>query len=178
MARWITSRSFFLVPAFGLLLAAGVPAHADGRGPVCFPVYAHIVTQITDGACDSPVGLCTVGEVTSPFRLLRGPTHFMATGLGGQPVGEASIVTPPAEPTTTWSYSGALTLTTTAGELQISDVGVLDTVDGTFSEIERPVSGTGAFANVSGHIFVSGYVTPDGNGFDGRMTGQLCWPAR
>lgn len=177
MIKRIHSPLFFVVPALGLLLAAGVPAHADGRGPVCFPVFARIVTHIVDGPCNSPVGLCTVGEVTSPLRVLRGPTQFTATGLGGQPVGEASIVTPPAEPATTWSYSGALTLTTSAGELHFNDVGVLDTVDGTFSELDRPASGSGAFVGVSGHVFVSGYVTPDGNGFDGRVTGKLCLPA-
>jgi hypothetical protein len=152
----------------------GVPAQASDPGSSCVPVRATIEAFFVDGPCDSPVGLCTEGTVTSPLGLLSGTTRFVATGLGGEPVGEDSIVTPPAEPATTWAYSGVLTLRTAVGTLSFEDVGVLDTVAGTFTELERPLSGTGLYRGFSGALFISGYVKPDGSGFDGDIRGDLC----
>lgn len=140
----------------------------------CFPVLGRIQVAISAENCTSPVGLCTAGTFRSGY--VSGTTRYRATGLGGAPVGEASIVTPPSEPGTTWSYAGELTISTRLGDLVLSDVGVLDTVSGTFTEINRPVSGTGALEGVTGQLFMSGNVTGGGTGFDGQVTGRLCVP--
>lgn len=145
----------------------------------CFSAHATIHATIDPTGCTSPVGLCTSGVVRSEGRgFLRGTTHFTATGLGGAPVGEASIVFPPAEPATTWSYSGDLELTTPFGNLSIADVGVLDTAHGTFTELERIAGGTGRLDHATGNLFIYGNTTPDGMGFDGTIRGRVCLPRR
>lgn len=160
-------------------LGVGRPARAtrwEIPERVCFPLRGTIRVTMTATDCASPVGLCTEGVFRSSF--ISGRTRFMATGLGGEPVGEASIVTPGAEPATTWSYSGVLTIETRLGTLVLSDVGVLDTVAGIFTELNRPVAGTGTFAGVSGRVYMSGTVVDDGTGFDGDVSGELCVPTR
>jgi hypothetical protein len=157
------------------LVAAPAVASRDD-GPVCFPIRATISTTFTAEGCTSPVGLCTNGVVRSSFGPFSGTSHFEASGLGGEPMGEQSIVSPPAEPATTWSYSGVLTLETRVGTVTFRDIGVLDTAQGTFTELNRPVSGTGTFDGVTGNVFIAGYVKDDASGFDGQITGELCVP--
>lgn len=150
----------------------GQPREDDGTA--CFTMQGRLdVSFVTDG-CASPVGMCTRGTFRSAF--ISGTTSFEATGIGGLPVGEASIVTPPAEPSTTWSYSGNLTITTRLGTLTFRDVGVLDTAAGSYTELARPVQGTGMFAGMTGNIYVSGTVTEAGDGFTGAVSGRLCVP--
>jgi hypothetical protein len=166
----------FVLSVIAMVLAA--PAQAKDHGDFCVPVRASIEAFFTDGPCESPVGMCTEGTVSSPLGLFSGSSRFVATGLGGEMVGEESIVTPPAEPATTWSYSGVLTIQTALGTLTFEDVGVLDTVAGTFTELERPLEGTGIYRGMSGALFISGYLTPDGNGFEGDIRGDLCLAPR
>ncbi len=168
-------RTILLTLVLGLAtLGVGGTANATHSDQICFPLLGRIRVAITSDACTSPVGLCTTGTFRSGF--VTGTTRFSATGLGGQPVGEASIVTPPAVPDTTWSYSGVLTIVTRIGTIVFNDVGVLDTVAGTFTELNSPVSGTGNFEGVTGRVFMSGTVTGGGTGFDGAVTGELCLP--
>jgi len=54
------------------------------------------------------------------------------------------------------------------------DLGVLDGVDNSFAELERPASGTGIFANPTNVFFISGAVVNNGTGFDGQISGELC----
>jgi hypothetical protein len=165
---FVALTSFSIPPAD----ASGWHGHDDGEA--CFPLLGNLRVTFVAQGCTSPVGMCTTGVYRSAF--VSGTTSFRATGIGGLPVGETSIVTPPAEPNTTWSYSGELTITTRVGTLVFADVGVLDTVAGTFTELNRPVSGTGTFEGMTGRAFVSGTVTEDGNGFDGTVTGRICVP--
>jgi hypothetical protein len=171
-----TGRLAAFLPTLAVGIALALPMPVEAGSTFCFPVRATIEAFFTDGPCDSPVGLCTEGEVKSPLGLFSGSSRFTATGLGGEPVGEDSIVTPPAEPATTWSYSGVLEISTGVGTVTFEDVGVLDTVAGTFTELERPLSGTGLFRGVTGALFISGHLTPAGDGFDGRISGELCVP--
>jgi len=148
------------------------------RGPAgtpCFDVRATISVRFATDACDSVVGLCTRGTVRSRGAgFLRGTTRFRATGLGGGVVGEASIVTPPAEPPTTWAYSGELSIATALGTLELEDAGVFDTARGTFTELNRAVGGTGVFRGATGDLFIFGYAHDDFGGFDGTIRGDLC----
>ncbi|MEK7705839.1 MAG: hypothetical protein AAB426_12835 [Myxococcota bacterium] len=93
-------------------------------------------------------------------------------------MGEASIVTPPAEPGSTWSYSGALDLTTRFGVLSFTDVGVFDTAGGTFSEIDRVRAGSGIYEGATGTLFMFGHAYADGSGFEGDVRGEICVPHR
>src|SRR5688572_2493527 len=123
---------FVLIGALAIAMAIGVvPAGAqDGSGPRCIPVHATISARISAEGCTSPVGMCTRGTLRG---FPGGTTAFTALGFGGAPVGEDSIVFPPAEPGSTWSYRGDLTYTTPVGAIHMEDVGVLDTVRGAFS---------------------------------------------
>jgi hypothetical protein len=51
---------------------------------------------------------------------------------------------------------------------------VLDAATASFTEMERPDSGTGIFANVSSVFFISGAIVNNGTGFDGELYGELC----
>jgi hypothetical protein len=164
----------------GVVLFGG-SANATHSDSFCFPLRGTLQATFTSVDCTSPVGLCTSGQYHSASPIFSGTTRFSATGLAGGVLGEPSIVTPAAEPATTWAYSGVLTIAMKLGSYNIgtvvlNDVGVLDNVAGTFTELERPVSGTGWFQGVTGRAFISGVVTPAGDGFDGAVTGELCMP--
>jgi hypothetical protein len=167
--RWIT-----VVAVSAALLAAAPSVVAQEDDTDCFRVHATIASTITASGCTSPVGLCTAGTLAG---FPGGTTRFTALGLGGAPVGEGSIVTPPAEPGTTWSYRGDLVYTTPVGEIRLEDVGVLDTVRGAYSELQRVVGGTGHFAGATGELFSYGHTTPTGDGFGGAVRGSVCVPS-
>jgi hypothetical protein len=81
---------------------------------------------------------------------------------------------PTSEPAANASYSGTLSIDAFAGTLQVRDLGVIDSIHGTFTEIERPVSGTGVFANATHDFFISGALSNDQNTFTGVISGELC----
>ncbi len=142
----------------------------------CVPVRGKITTAFgAPDSCDSPFGLCTTG--TSTGWLLGGTTSYSAQGLAGQPLGEASILTPTtAEPDTTWAFGGDFIIDTPYGDVVARDVGVFDTAMGYLSEFARFQTGTGVFASAqSGVLFIYGEATPDGAGFNAKYRGRICW---
>jgi hypothetical protein len=167
----------------GVVLFGG-SANATHSDSFCFPLRGTLQASfIPPTDCSSPVQLCTQGQYRSASPLFTGTTSFYATGIAGGIAGEGSMVTPPSEPPTTSAYSGVLTIAMKLGSFNIGtvvfkDVGVLDLAPDafTFAELERPISGTGWFEGVTGRAFISGVITPDGNGFDGAVTGELCMP--
>jgi hypothetical protein len=56
----------------------------------------------------------------------------------------------------------------------VHDLGVIDGVHSDFTELERPVSGTGRFANATNVFFISGSLLNNGTEFDGEISGELC----
>ena len=94
--------SVFFIIAVVLFIVDPVKAEDEG---FCVPIHAKIQSFFVTDGCDSPVGLCTVGEITEG-GLLNGSTFFRA--LGAAPAAGM----PDAEPETTLSYSGVLTVTT------------------------------------------------------------------
>lgn len=174
-------RSLLYLPiALGSALVIGAPTHVAATESErhdrewCWSVHAQITASFTSDGCESVVGLCTAGSVRG--SLLAGETRFSAAGVGGNVAGEESIVTPPAEPGSTWAYSGTLTLETHLGSLTFNDVGVFDTAGGEFSEIDRLVDASGLFAGASGSLFIYGDAFPDRTGFAGDIRGRLCLP--
>jgi hypothetical protein len=135
---------------------ADTPANvADGE---CVSIRAPIVTNFFIDGCTSPFGLCTEGTIAS--GPLAGTTQFSVLSLG------------PGDSPELLLYGGELIITTPDGTLTIQDSGVLNTLDGTFFEIEQTVDGTGSFADHEGTLFAQGTSTP--TGFEGTMSGQIC----
>jgi hypothetical protein len=81
---------------------------------------------------------------------------------------------PGVEPAANLAYSGVLTIKTRRGTLVTHDLGVLDAATASFTEMERPASGTGIFANPRSVFFISGAIVNNGTGFDGELYGELC----
>lgn len=173
--KWPLHAASFVAAACLLLVASSASA-TDTSSQVCIPVYAELSASFYSLDCTSAVGLCTSGTVTTLTGHPIGHMEYTAGGLGGAPVGEASIVTPAIEPATTWSYAGQLVISTAIGQVTTSDVGVLDTVSGAFTEFNRIESGTGYFSDATGTLFISGFAFPDGSGFAGDIRGTICIP--
>ena len=79
------------------------------------------------------------------------------------------------EPAANLSYSGQLTIVAKHGTLVTNDLGVLDAARLAFTEMERPASGTGVFANPGNSVFfISGAIIDNGQGFQGNLSGSIC----
>jgi hypothetical protein len=133
----------------------------------CHRVHGRIQSSFTTTNCASPVGQCTEGVITGA-GLLDSATTFLA--LDAAP----SAGMPATEPSANLAYSGVLTIKTRLGTLITHDLGVLDAATASFTEMERPASGTGIFANQSSVFFISGAIVNNGTGFDGELYGELC----
>jgi hypothetical protein len=140
------------------------PVHAKDR---CRRVRGTTTSLFVTENCSSPVGLCTSGTITGGGPL-DGAFVFFAFDAA------PSAGMPSVEPAANISFSGQVTFTSKRGTLVTHDLGVLDAVNGFFTEVERPASGTGAFANPSHDFFISGAVNAAGNGFDSEISGTLC----
>jgi hypothetical protein len=137
----------------------------------CSSVHGTINSVFTIQNCTSPVGLCTVGAITGAGAL-NGSTSFIALDIA------QSAGMPGVEPQQNLSYSGQLTIVTSNGTLVTGDLGVLDASHLVFTEMERPSSGTGIFANPgSTAFFISGSIVNNGQGFRGTLSGTLCLPS-
>jgi hypothetical protein len=135
----------------------------------CRPVRGTINSVFTTKNCTSPVGLCTTGTITGT-GLLDGNTSFVA--LDDAP----SAGMPGVEPAANLSYSGQLTIVARQGTLVTNDLGVLDAAHLAFTEMERPSSGTGVFANPGNSVFfISGSIVDNGQGFQGDLSGIACF---
>ena len=133
----------------------------------CRPVHGTIHSVFTTQNCTSPVGLCTIGTITDA-GVLDGGTSFTALAI-------APSAGLQGEPQANLSYSGQLTIAASNGTLVTKDLGVLDANHLAFTEIERPASGTGIFANPGSSVFfISGSIVDNGQGFQGDLTGTVC----
>ena len=159
--RWLTLATL-------ILIAVGAVTRKVRADVSCAPVHGTIQSVFTTYNCTSPIGLCTVGSITGAGPL-DGTTTFLA--LNAAP----SAGMPGTEPSSNLSYSGQLTIVTTNGTLVTRDLGVVDAVHAAFTEVERPTSGTGVFANPgTNDFFISGAVVDNGQGFQGNLSGVVC----
>lgn len=168
---------FVVLVIMGLgLFAIPLPAKQSGAAinkasahNFCLPVWGTINSLFTTQNCNSPIGLCTVGTITGS-DLLDGSTSFVA--LGAAP----SAGMPGVEPAANLSYFGQLTIVGPLGTLVIDDLGVLDAAHLAFTEMERPSSGTGVFSNPGTNaFFISGSIVDNGQGFQGNLSGTVCF---
>jgi hypothetical protein len=140
--------------------------HADNG---CRMVHGRIQSTFTTTNCTSPVGLCTAGMITG-----AGPLNAATTFLALDVAPSAGL--PAVEPSANLSYSGVLTINARNGTLVANDLGVLDAPDLSFTELERPAaSSTGIFSGASHVFFISGAIVNNGTGFDGQISGELCF---
>lgn len=154
----------FSVFAAGVINARTAAAEESG---ICIPVRAEIQSTFFAEGCESPVGLCTTGEITQG-GILNGTTEFTALSVA------PAAGMPGVEPDTTLSYAGLLRITTKHGMLLIRDVGVFDTARGVFSELDRITEGTERFFGATGTLFIYGPANADGSGFTGSIRGEVC----
>jgi hypothetical protein len=133
----------------------------------CLPVRGLYHADVTTTGCTSPIGLCASGTITRGL-FLDSASVFVALDVA------PSAGIPSEEPAANASYSGTLTIDALGGTLQLRDLGVIDSIHGNFSEIERPTTGTGLFANATHDFFISGSLSNNQTTFDGEITGELC----
>jgi hypothetical protein len=148
------------------VFALGFAASAHAKDD-CHWVHGRIQSTFTTTNCTSPVGQCTEGVITG-----AGPLDSATTFLALDAAPSAGM--PGVEPAANLAYSGVLTIKTRRGTLVTHDLGVLDAATASFTEMERPGSGTGIFANPSSVFFISGAIVNNGTGFDGELYGELC----
>jgi len=156
-----------------VVFAAGVVGSVSMVGSVhaedgCVPVFGHYQAAFTTTNCTAASGLCATGTITEG-GILDSSSLFIELDQA------ASAGMPGTEPGTSVSYSGTLTITTPHdGTLNVRDLGVIVGAQANFTELERPVSGTGRFTNASHVFFISGAMLNSATEFDGRIYGELC----
>jgi hypothetical protein len=133
----------------------------------CRPVRAHVHTTLTAVNCASPVNICTTGVIDGgPFHGATSFFTFNAAPSAGMPGTEAPE---------NLSYSGTFSVTQADGTFESADLGVLDQHSAElFTEMVRPLSGTGRFSHPSGQMFISGAIVENNTAFDGFLTGEIC----
>ena len=166
--------AILLVIAMGIVMLFTLPGSiiADDYDDddVCFRVRAKIKTTVVPPGdeCDSPFGLCTAGKI---FRggLLNGTTFYVVDSVGPG----AGVDLTPEE--AILSYAGELTITTRHGTLITEDLGVVNYLEGVFSEFDIVTGGTGIFNGATGTLFIFGSATPES--FKGKIEGKICLAA-
>ncbi len=147
-------------------LTVGVHQRRSAASPHCHTVNQRISTSFDSTNCTSPVGLCTAGAIQG--SVLNGTTHYITEAM-------TPAATAPGDEPVWFSYAGLLTVTTPRGTVTLNDKGELAyQASGPFAELAPIGSGTGDFAQATGTLFISGFVTADASGFDGTIQGQIC----
>ena len=151
-----TNKLIALLPALAAL-------SCDGQNADCVSINGLIETTAVTEGCTSPAGLCTAGTIQA--GPLQGTTRFTALSLAPFAGMDGAV-----EPTT-MSYAGDIVITTSEGELTIRDIGIFDTMRGTYSSVDFVQSGTGRFENAQGRLHFYGTGT---SSFVAGVSGELC----
>jgi hypothetical protein len=165
-----TKRAIWAVAASMLSLTGASTVessvHAEDED-ACTPLHGTYDLTFTTTNCTSPTGLCATGTVTGA-GLLNGTASWIE--LDQAP----SAGMPATEPGTVVSYSGTVTFTAKGGTLTVRDLGVVAGNQSVFTELERPVGGTGIFASTSSVFYISGQLLNGETEFLGHLSGSLC----
>jgi len=154
-------RLFFSGTAIRVLVIALLVC-LGARADRCTPVRTTIVTTYSLGpGCTSPVGVCTVGVVSSPN--FAGTSRFTAMTINPGPSPDMLI------------YAGELVITTSTGTITIRDHGFLNSATAQFLEVQQIVVGTGDYAGMRGMLTSRGISTA--TGFQGTLSGAVCAPS-
>jgi hypothetical protein len=159
-----------------LLLAALVAviatadARADGLSPSprCRAVDADFSSAVTLDGCTSSVGLCAAGELGHD-PILKGTMFVTLTAV-------APAAGLPDVAGSTLSVQGVRTMALRHGAaLTLDVVGIFDTAQGRFVELNTIIGGAGPLAGATGTLSVAGRPTGPGT-FAGAITGTICVP--
>ena len=165
-------KKLLIVAVAACLLSAGGPnpAAAVPEAPSrCHDVDADFTSEVAAEGCASPFGLCASGTIMHD-RLLRGPMFVTITDMA------PSAGMPSSEPASTLSISGERSLTPLrGGTLTAHVVGVFDTAQVIFTELNVITGGTGRFAGATGTLNVFGRGTSPTT-FAGEISGTICLP--
>jgi hypothetical protein len=129
----------------------------------CKPVHADLVETRSTTGCRAGHAACFLGSVDGNHGL-RGTTYFR---------GDSATAPIPTSPEFV-GYGGAFEYTTDRGTLIARESGVTSMIQQVVTAHQRIVEGTGDFAGVTGHFFVSGSNT--GTQVVTKVTGELCYP--
>ena len=159
-------RAFAVFPLL-VVLTIAVATASNAEAANCKSINARFVQVLVAEDCLSPIGICTTAQIDS--GLLKGTKTFTATnavptaGLGAPLVAASTL-----------SYVGPVVIATEQGDLYVDFVGLIDTANDVFTELGRPVGGTGLFSGATGELFVHGNVLENDTVFDSTMTGEVC----
>jgi len=130
----------------------------------CMPVKGKFSSYILppDQCLSSPVAFCTSGELTGR---LHGKYDFIAQNF--VPANEPSV--PGAS-----YYSGFSFVHTRHGDIQLTDTGTLDLVNGRISSLLTVSSGTGQYAQATGFLFITGFSDMVQGINSGSYSGEIC----
>lgn len=145
----------FATGALALALFA-LPAHATD----CKAVHAELIEMGATTECDPGETSCFLGVIQGNHGLV-GTTHFKADGW------TSAIPTSPGS----FPYSGVFEYRLQGGTLRMRETGV--TVPGIVTAHHRVIGATGAFAGVTGDLFV--YGTRANGVITTRVDGTLCF---
>jgi hypothetical protein len=139
--------------------ALALLAACSGKVDQCAAIRTAIVTSYSqDPGCQSPVGVCTVGNVASGD--LAGTTQFTALTMTPGPAPNLVL------------YTGELSITTPSGTVTLRDMGLLDSATGRYLEMQHVISATGAYEGHNGILVSQGLATS--TGFQGDLDGSIC----
>ena len=139
-------------------LAIALLAASGSRAESCKAIDTSIETTFSLTECQSPVGVCTTGNVES--GKLEGTTRFTALTM-----------VPGAQPDTVL-YTGLLTIDTKSGSVTLRDYGILNSATGEYFEIQQVVDGNRSYKRATGILTSRGWATS--TGFAGNLVGTIC----
>lgn len=146
------------------LSAVSIPVKAMSN---CVPVNGKFSSQVLPpDQCQSPVAFCTRGQLTGA---LHGEYDFSAQSF--VPASEPSV------PGVSY-YSGYSFIHTTHGDLQLTDTGALDLVNGRIASLLTVTSGTEQYSMATGYLFVTGFSDLTLGTNRGWYEGEICGVSR
>ena len=150
-----------MVLGAGLVVMLGVSRRTAASHSGCKDVKGNVSTVFSSGPCSSLTGMCTTGSYTQAGKLTGATTYDLNALTTSATAGISS-------------YAGKMILTTNHGTLHFTDSGLVDFGGGVFTELQTITGGTGVFSNATGTTFVSGLLTADRTGFNGKLSGRIC----
>jgi hypothetical protein len=152
-----------------LLSGAADPAAAGPPAPRCHDVDSDFTSELAPDGCASPLGLCATGRIGHD-PVLKGRMYVTIADAARS----AGMVA--SEPESLLSVSGTRTLAPNrGGTLTAHVVGVFDTRQVVFTELNVITGGTGRFTGATGTLNVFGHGTSPTT-FAGTISGRICLP--
>lgn len=150
------------------IAVANLATADDATPPRCQALRAQLVEDRVTTGCYPNETFCFVGQVSGHW--LHATTHFKGD----------SRADPPSTAVPGWySYSGLFDYITADGNIYTRETGVTHPAaghpeSGAVTAHQQILGGTGMYAGVTGHFFVSGFNV--GGHITTELFGEVCWP--